>query len=366
MLKGNSWLNRISFHLGRNPIRDRASDFRQYIPSPYRSVLLLSADFELAWARRYGKADSPQLRMKVLAERERRNIPVLIEFSERYRIPITWLTVGHLFLKECRPENGVKHPEIPRIRPYQGPFWDFPGGDWFDQDPCTDWVKDPHWYAPDLIRRIVESGAEHEIGCHTFSHIDCRESVCSPDLLRAEISECRRVASEHRITFRSFVHPGHTIGGLDVLASEGFSNFRTDYRNVLGYPTRHGNGMWEFEQTAELAFRQEWSLAYHIRRYVEILKRAIRSRTVCVFWFHPSFHERFAEEIIPEIFEFAGDHRDVLWTTTHGEYAAWLNEVHESVSERNPRGLPRGKGADKKCLFSTDRRYPAACGGEIQ
>jgi 4-amino-4-deoxy-L-arabinose transferase-like glycosyltransferase len=53
----------------------------------------------------------------------------------------------------------------------------------------------------------------------------------------------------------------------------------------------------------------------------------------------------------------------------------------ESDSERIPRGplrgikllyyqiiedLPRGKRANIRCLFSTDRRFPAACGGELQ
>ncbi len=42
------------------------------------------------------------------------------------------------------------------------------------------------------------------------------------------------------------------------------------------------------------------------------------------------------------------------------------NDAIESDSERIPRGLPRGKRANIRCLFSTDRRFPAACGGELQ
>jgi len=38
----------------------------------------------------------------------------------------------------------------------------------------------------------------------------------------------------------------------------------------------------------------------------------------------------------------------------------------ESDSERLPRGLPRGKRATTNEFFPTDRRFPAACGGELQ
>jgi endoglucanase len=47
--------------------------------------------------------------------------------------------------------------------------------------------------------------------------------------------------------------------------------------------------------------------------------------------------------------------------------AGWCGgKAPESDSERIPRGLPRGKRANIRCLFSTDRRFPAACGGELQ
>jgi hypothetical protein len=43
-----------------------------------------------------------------------------------------------------------------------------------------------------------------------------------------------------------------------------------------------------------------------------------------------------------------------------------MNPAVESDSERILRGRPRGKRANIKYLFSTDRRFPAACGGELQ
>lgn len=323
-------LNRLNFSLGRNPEVQKISDFQKFIPAPFRAVVLISADFELAWAARYDKSlAQPIVRALKLAERERRNIPFILDICERFSIPVTWATVGHLFLETCKPINGRKHAEIPPVKHYKGSFWDFNGNDWFEYDPCTNDKCDPLWYAPDLIKLILQSKAEHEIGCHTFSHIDCRDGVCPPELIRAELQLCKKLASGYGLTLASFVHPGHTIGNLDILEQEGFTNYRTDYRNVLGYPKKHGNGLWELEQTAEFVYHREWSIDYHIWRYIEIIKRAIKSNTVCVFWFHPSFDAVIINQIWPKVFDFLNQHRQLIWITTHHGYVEFLKKHAE-------------------------------------
>lgn len=318
--------SKINFALGRNPVIERRMDFRRFIPAPYQTVLLISADFELAWAPRYDKhCKDPLAAALALARRERANIPRILDVTAKYDIPITWATVGHLFLRSCKKQNGKKHPEIPPVPAYEGPFWDFHGSDWFEYDPCTDYQSHPEWYAPDLIDQIRNHSAGHEVGCHTFSHIDCREAVCPSELMRAELQASKRAAAGLEVTMRSFVHPGHTIGHLDLVAEEGFTNFRSDDRNLLGYPRKHANGLWEFEQTDEFNFREEWSAEYHVFRYMEILRRAIESNTVCVFWFHPSFDQRMVREVWPPVFQFIRENGDAIWVTTHSDYVRFLN-----------------------------------------
>lgn len=320
------YLSKINFLLGRNPAIERRPDYRMFVPEPYRTVVLISADFELAWAPRYDKSVANSLDLALtLARRERNNLPEIIELTSTFQIPITWATVGHLFLDSCQRHEGRKHPEIPAVSHYEGPFWDFSGGDWFEYDPCTNSRQDPEWYCPDLIRMILEAPVAHEVGCHTFSHIDCRDDICPPELMRAELQACKKLAGDWGLILKSFVHPGHTIGNLEVLAEEGFTSFRTDYRNVLGYPKHHPNGLWELEQSAEFTFRQDWSVDYHIYRYIEVIRRAMRSNTVCVLWFHPSFDPRVTQEIWPEVFRFLDQNRDAIWITTHGEYVDFLN-----------------------------------------
>ncbi|MCG8550818.1 MAG: polysaccharide deacetylase, partial [Desulfobacterales bacterium] len=155
-------------------------------------------------------------------------------------------------------------------------------------------------------------------------HIDCRDEICPPALLKAELEKCKRLARRQGLEQRSFVHPGHTIGNLDILAQEGLTNFRTDYRNVLGYPKKHASGLWELEQTAEFVLRKGWSIDYHVHRYRTILKRAMASNTVCVLWFHPSFDPIVVKQILPLVFSFIRENKAHIWVTTHCHYIDWL------------------------------------------
>jgi peptidoglycan/xylan/chitin deacetylase (PgdA/CDA1 family) len=258
------------------------------------------------------------------------NIPEILSVCDQYSIPITWLTVGHLFLDSCLKVNNIKHPDIPNIEHFENNWWRYTGKSWFEHDPCSNYHSEPLWYSPDLIELIVNSKVEHEIGCHTFSHIDCRKEVCSPSLLRAEISACQRAAQRFGIDkMESFVHPGHTIGNLDTLADLGYTNFRTDHANILGYPKKHANGLWEFTTTLELNYQENWSVSSQINRYISTFKRAIRNHSVAYLWFHPSFDAAFVEHIMPPVFDWLDKHRNEIWIVTKGEYVRWLNEKHE-------------------------------------
>jgi peptidoglycan/xylan/chitin deacetylase (PgdA/CDA1 family) len=320
-------LSKLKFTLGLSPEITKVANFREFIPEPFSAVVLISSDFELAWAWRYSKSfnDSYQAAIE-MAQKERANVPRILTLCEQYNIPITWATVGHLFLESCEKRNGICHPEMYRLDHFENQYWKFAGKDWFEHDPGTDLQRNPEWYCPDLIKLIQESKVEHEIACHTFSHIDCRDGVCSPQLMRAELKKCKKLAKDFGVDLTSFVHPGHTIGNLDVLKEEGFTNFRTDYRNVLGYPIKHSNGLWELQQTAEFNLRLGWSPEYHVKRYKMLVERSIKSNTVCVLWFHPSFDEVFLNQIWPDFFTYLDSVRDKVWITTHEEYVKFLNK----------------------------------------
>lgn len=318
-------LSKIKFCLGLSPKIYKKKSLKNYIPNGCKAVCLISADFEMAWASRYSKSTKTPLKKAIndgLVTRE--NVPKILDLCDIYKIPITWATVGHLFLEECKTGNGKKHSDIPRLGYFENQFWKFDKGDWFDYDPCTNYIKDPAWYAPDLIDDILSRKTKHEIGCHTFSHIDCRDEVGDEVVFCKEIEKCFSLAKAKNIRLTSFVHPGHTIGHLDQLVNYGFTSIRTDYGDALMEPKQHDNGLWEFRNSAIIDYRRGWSVKYHIKRYKKIIDRAIKYNKLCVLWFHPSFDPIVVTEIMPELFGYLNSKREDILIGTHKDYANWL------------------------------------------
>ena len=326
-----SSLSKLKFALGLNPIVEHRDNIGRFIPEPYKAVVLIQADFELAWAWRFSRnfPDSFGESEKIgLLERD--NIPQIIHLCDKYNIPVTWATVGHLFLERCSVTNGFIHPEIKRLPYFENKFWKYSKNDWFDSDPGTDVHKSPAWYCPDLIELIMQAKAKHEIGCHTFSHIDCRDEICPPEVLESELEACRDLADKKGIILRSFVHPAHTIGNLKTLVKFGYTNYRTSYSKLLGYPIFHSEGIWELKNTTDFTWRKQWSADYHVYRYCKTIERAIKNRSVCVFWFHPSLDKEFIQYVMPGIFEFLDNNKDSLKVLTSGEYVDFLNNTTQN------------------------------------
>lgn len=322
-------LSKIKFLLGLNPkIESFENNSLDYIPESFKAVCLISVDFELAWAFRFTKSTRLLNQQPAqLGLQTRYNIPKIIQLCELYEIPLTWATVGHLFLESCQKINGVVHPEIKRLPKFENEFWIYKSGDWFSNDPCSDYIKDPAWYCPDLIQDILRSPIGHEIGCHTFSHIDCRDEICSETVFQSEINACKNAAKKFGIQLESFVHPGHLIGNLDTLSNSGFTSYRTDFGNTLALPKKHSSGLWELKNSACIDYREKWTDKYHVKRFTGIIKKAIKYNKVCVLWFHPSFNPILLETVLPEIFKFLHNNNDKIWVTTHKEYVNYLNQI---------------------------------------
>jgi hypothetical protein len=270
-----------------------------------KGVFLLSIDTELAW----GGVHDGSFRKRLPLFRETRScIHGLLKLMERFEIRATWAIVGHLFLDKCTTADGLKHPEIVR------PTYTWFSGDWFSNDPCTDFNRDLFWYGPDIVESVLSCRASQEIGCHGFSHMIIGDPGCSRDCFDSELKACRSVAESWGINLKSFVFPRNAIGHLDALAANGFSAFRGRatpwYEGMPGAVRKAGrvvestspfavkttqpalrSGMWDLPATSFYLHRDGWA------RYVPIglrtaqvnatLKRAVAERAICHLWFHP-------------------------------------------------------------------------------
>ncbi|UCD18912.1 MAG: polysaccharide deacetylase family protein [candidate division WOR-3 bacterium] len=313
-------LSRCSFEMTNKPWVCRSGNSLEMARHDNsKGVLVISADLELAWGWRYSKAQENPLEK---ALRTRANFPVLFRLFEEYNIPVTWATVGHLLLNSC---GRSSHDWMHRIPFFENAKWSYRNGDWFDADPRTNWRKAEAWYAPDLIEKIVASKAEHEIGCHTFSHIDFSDSICPSSVAEDEVIACIAAAKHWDIDLRSFVFAAGTYGNYEVLKKHGFTNYRKRLRWELSQPSFDDHGLVVLPSSCALqGGNLGWSRDYTAYRLKKYIDRAVTSRTVCHFWFHPSFDGWFLNNVFPCVLKHAAELRDQnrLWIATMGQVAA--------------------------------------------
>lgn len=310
-LKGN-------FAEGLRP-DDRRVDGVQVAPFLHdrRAAVIISADFELNWAWR---ELAPSLR-DAKGQLERTNFPYLVALFERTGVPVTWATVGHMFLRSCaRGSDGRPHPEMPR--PSHNDRWD---GDWYIHDPCSDAAADPLWYSPDLIDRLMASSAPNEIASHSFSHIDFSASSAGPELIDAEIHACIGAMAPFGLRPRSLVYPFNKMGHhyMEVLARRGLVAVRhRDPRIRLSYPERTPSGIYKLYETLNLRRAKYYHYPQKARLF---LREAVERRCAFHIWFHPSDSPAVFETVFAPIVEHIASLRDAgdVWCATMAEVAAY-------------------------------------------
>lgn len=298
------------------------------LPLPCRACVVISADLELAWAWRYARgAPDPHALALQKAEQTRHNLPRLLGLLDRFDVPITWAIVGHLFLEDCERQDGRPHPDLPRLPYFENEHWRYTGGDWFDGDPCSDHGAASAWYAPDLLEAILLAKTKHEIACHTFSHIDCSDDHCPPEVMEAELAECQRLAGEWGIQLKSFVFPGNLVGNLAVLKRHGFTAYRWHGRYELDVPQRDEFGLWRIPGGVLWEKPEGWPVRAWIGALRRCVDRALETGTVLHLWFHPSCETVDVEEVFPAVLEYVAFHRRDLWVTTMGGVVDWLTSA---------------------------------------
>lgn len=267
-------------------------------------VLSISLDFELIW----GTIDRPNWRrMQPLCQTESQEvIGRLLQLFDRYSMPATWATVGHLFLDQCSRDGAHAHPELdpngtdPRFR----------------EDPCSNESQAPIYYGRKLVQQILACPTRQEIGSHTFSHADF--STCTRQRAHAELSASVKAAADLGIQMTSFVFPRNRVGHLDLLPQYGFRVFRGPGRtwheqagrrqwyHRAGHmadimcalppstvtPEWTENRLWDIPGsmlfTPSHGMRRFIPMKLRVERALKGLRNAARDGRIFHFWFHPT------------------------------------------------------------------------------
>jgi len=287
-----------------------------------RAAACISADFEMSWAFRHRSTAEARDQ----GRRERENIPHLLRIFERSAFPVTWATVGHLFLESCtRSSNGLAHPEMPR--PLRNPHWT---GDWYMHDPCTNYKQDPEWYAPDLIQSLLDSPVQHDIGTHSFSHIDFSPACSDPVLARRELEESAAAMQHFGLVPKSLVYPFNRVGHTDVLADSSITavRYRDRAKRVrLAYPQRMPCGVHRFYESLILRTTTQYAYLDKVKLF---LAKAMARQAVFHLWFHPSDPLSVAETELVPILRHIDSKRSEgsVWIATMAEIASYCEARH--------------------------------------
>ncbi len=311
-----STIDQMRYRLKLLPRVDQSAAGREWLPRPYKAALVISADLEMGWAWRYARSENAISLAKQAATQTRKNFPTLIELFDRYQIPVTWATVGHLFLNQCERKNGRAHPDMPRPPYFENEYWQFQSGDWYDADPCTSLEEAPEWYAPDLIQAILTVKVKHEIACHTFSHIDCSEVNCPPELMQAELLACQEAARPWGLELQSLIFPANYPGNLQVVQKLGFKSYRHHGRYHLAIPEQDEYGLWSVPGGIQLENPPGWRVEDWVKVLCHCVDRALETNTLIHFWFHPSCDPVTTEQVFPQLLETISNYRGNLWIGT--------------------------------------------------
>lgn len=283
-----------------------------------KGIFVISIDVEMAW----GVFDVGGVeKHRKDFEKVRDVVNRLIQVFDEHRIAASWAFVGHLFLDSCEPLHGVNHRDMPRP---DFPWFPF---DWYSRDPGTDIRRDPMWYGKDLLGAVLSSKIEHEIACHSFSHVDFGHEGCTAEVAKSEVKKCVQLADQLGFKMKSFVYPKNKVGFLEVLRDNGFQVFRGrdqwwsdrfkgHLSNSIGqiieeflclpprchFPAEVLSGLWEVP--GSMLFRSLngpmvfLPMSWRIRRAVNGLHRAAAEGKVFQLWFHPWHIANGAERLI--------------------------------------------------------------------
>ncbi len=307
-----------NFSQGRSPERKVFSGIEV---APFKgnakAAVCISSDFEMSWAfRAHGRQVT-----EFKGATERRNVPLILRLLEEYSIPITWATVGHLFLESCtRSKAGLAHADMPR--PVANERWD---GDWYVHDPCSDVRKDPLWYAPDLIRQVMECKTPQEIGTHSFSHMNFSTRCSTSELVQREMEACIDVMHPFGLKPRSLVFP-HNISEysyLPLLADAGITAVRHRDENIrLSYPERTQSGVYKIYESMNLRAAKHYDYVDKARIFIQ---KAMERRAAYALWFHPSDPIDIFDNQLRGILQYIDSERRTgrLWVAPMAELAAY-------------------------------------------
>ena len=161
-----------------------------------KGKLVISLDFELVW----GVFDHITLSDKVTYFDNTRNVlPKMLACFEKYKMEVTWATVGMLFNENW--EEWMTH--VPEQKPTYSNL---------NLDAYAYGINhqksglDRFFFAPELIRAIQQTPGQ-ELASHTYSHYYCLEEGQTKEQFEQDLDLVIKMAKKAKTSMQSLVFP---------------------------------------------------------------------------------------------------------------------------------------------------------------
>ena len=285
-------------------------------------ALVISLDFELYWGVTDLHIPNSKYDANVLGAWK--VIPRLLDLFEEAGLSATWCTVGLVFADNWADAQKYWPDKRPRYQNRELSAYE--SGSAASAD-------NKFYYAPELMRRIASQPGQ-EVGTHTFSHYYCLEPGQDVEDFEADLIAAKRIAEKYNISLRSIVFPRNQVSPsyLNVLARRGIAAYRgteSTWMNSPGscshqrdwkkralrladaYIDLSGDNAYSWDEVldekglcnvrASRYLRPYSSSARafetrRLRRVIEGMEAAARSKRVFHLWWHPEDMGAHAEE----------------------------------------------------------------------
>jgi len=181
------------------------------------------------------------------------------------------------------------------------------------------------------FKQIIASAIPHDLGVHTYTHVDFSSATCTDNIARDEIVKCMEVVKKAKRPV-TFVFPWNREGHLSLLKEYGFITYRGDKAAKLTYPSKTQQ-LWNIHQTYFLTEKS----AREVNVILTLINSAISYGSVLHIWSHPwnmntnQNSGRFFEKVMDPILSYVARKRirKTLWVCTLRELANYC-EARES------------------------------------
>ncbi|AEL27429.1 polysaccharide deacetylase family protein [Cyclobacterium marinum] len=288
-----------------------------------RPTLVISLDFELHWGR-FDKA--PLQACEAYYQTTRRIVPHLLAMFEKYKVEVTWATVGMLMADG--PEEWLKYS--PEIKPnYKNS--NLSAYNWFKATKAT---KDA-LFAPELVKAILETPGQ-ELASHTFSHYYTMENGQENLAFPADLMAAQKIAYEKfgkKLSSLVFPRNQFNAEAIQVASELGFTSVRTNPVDWFWKTPEKGELLKKIWRTSDAIFSLGKKTSYQlgekkihepilipasrflrpfqaklgrlnqmkVNRIIEEINTAAINNEVYHIWWHPHNHGNFPEESLREV-----------------------------------------------------------------